>query len=114
MPADVFVATKPWSTRAAPAYSAVILDLGLPDKDGLVLLKQLRDSGSTLPVLILTACGGVDERVRGLDLGADDYLVKPFAQEELVARIRVILRRRGGLLGNTLELGGLRLGAGSR
>ena len=68
-------------------YSVVILDLGLPDQDGLLLLKQVRASGNSVPVLILTARGGIDDRVRGLDAGADDYLVKPFAQEELQARI---------------------------
>jgi DNA-binding response OmpR family regulator len=96
------------------AYSAVILDLGLPDQDGLILLRGLRASGNVLPILILTARGGIEDRVRGLDAGADDYLVKPFAQEELVARIRVMLRRPGSLLGDALELGGLRLDTVSR
>lgn len=96
------------------AYSVVVLDLGLPDQDGLALLKQIRASGNTVPVLILTARGGVEERVRGLDAGADDYLVKPFAQEELQARIRVLLRRPGSLLGRALDLGNLRLDSLSR
>jgi DNA-binding response OmpR family regulator len=96
------------------AYSAVVLDLGLPDRDGLVLLKKLRAAGNALPILVLTARGGVEDRVRGLDAGADDYLVKPFAQEELQARIRVLLRRPGGLLGQALELGKLRLDTVSR
>ena len=87
------------------AYSAMILDLGLPDHDGLSLLKKLRAAGISLPILILTARGGIEDRVRGLDAGADDYLVKPFAQEELYARIRVVLRRPGSLLGEPLELG---------
>ena len=95
-------------------YSAVILDLGLPDQDGLILLKRLRASGNALPILILTARGGIEDRVRGLDAGADDYLVKPFAQEELIARLRAILRRPGGLLGGALELGTLRLDTVSR
>jgi DNA-binding response OmpR family regulator len=95
-------------------YSVLILDLGLPDEDGLVLLRRLRASGATLPVLILTARGGIEERVRGLDAGADDYLVKPFAIEELLARIRVLLRRPAGLVSNTLELGVLRLDTASR
>ena len=92
----------------------MVHDLGLPDQDGLVLLKQLRAAGNTLPILVLTARGGVEDRVRGLDAGADDYLVKPFAQEELQARIRVLLRRPGGLLGQALELGRLRLDTVSR
>src|SRR4051794_7989454 len=77
------------------AYSAMILDLGLPDQDGLSLLKRLRAAGISLPILILTARGGIQDKVRGLNSGADDYLVKPFAQEELLARIRVVLRRPG-------------------
>jgi DNA-binding response OmpR family regulator len=95
-------------------YSVLILDIGLPDEDGLVLLRRLRASGATLPVLILTARGGIEERVRGLDAGADDYLVKPFAIEELLARIRVLLRRPAGFVSNTLELGVLRLDTASR
>jgi DNA-binding response OmpR family regulator len=96
------------------AYSAVVLDLGLPDQDGLVLLRRLRAAGNTTPILILTARGGVEDRVRGLDAGADDYLVKPFAQEELLARIRVLLRRPGGLLGQALDFGNLCLDTVSR
>jgi DNA-binding response OmpR family regulator len=96
------------------AYSAIVLDLGLPDQDGLVLLRRLRATGNTTPILILTARGGVEDRVRGLDAGADDYLVKPFAQEELLARIRVLLRRPGGLLGRSLDAGNLCLDTVSR
>ncbi|MEH8018520.1 response regulator [Rheinheimera muenzenbergensis] len=73
----------------------VILDLGLPDIDGLTVLKQLRQKWTRLPVLILTARDGLDDRISGLDLGADDYLVKPFAAAELFARLRVIERRLG-------------------
>ena len=73
----------------------VILDLGLPDIDGLSVLKQLRQKWHRLPVLILTARDSVDDRISGLDLGADDYLVKPFAAPELFARLRVIERRLG-------------------
>lgn len=96
------------------SYSAVVLDLGLPDGDGLALLKRVRDRGETLPILILTARAGVEDRIRGLDAGADDYLVKPFAQEELLARIRALLRRPGGLLGGALGLGNLQLDTVSR
>ena len=74
-------------------YDALILDIMMPVMDGLTVLKKLRSRGSSLPVLLLTAKDSVDDRVRGLDAGADDYLVKPFAYEELSARIRVLLRK---------------------
>lgn len=73
-----------------------ILDLGLPGRDGLELLRELRDGGSSMPVLVLTGRDGIDQRVTGLDLGADDYLVKPFALDELLARMRALLRRGSG------------------
>jgi two-component system OmpR family response regulator len=83
---------------------AVLLDLGLPGRDGLEVLRRLRQSGQTLPVIIITARDGVEDRIRGLDLGADDYLVKPFEVNELLARLRAVIRRQGGqaapLLGN--------------
>ena len=72
----------------------VILDLGLPDIDGLDLLRSLRQEGNGVPVIILSAHGEVDDRIRGLEAGADDYLGKPFAFEELVARVEVRLRSR--------------------
>jgi len=87
------------------SYDAIVLDLGLPDGDGLAILKQLRSKGDSTPVLILTARDGVEDRVRGLDAGADDYLLKPFAMEELIARIRALLRRPGGALGLMLTAG---------
>jgi heavy metal response regulator len=74
-------------------YDAIVLDLGLPGRDGLQVLKQLRDRGCRAPVLVLTARDAVEDRVRGLDEGADDYLVKPFAFAELLARLRALLRR---------------------
>src|SRR5262245_24100626 len=73
-------------------YDAAIVDLGLPDGDGLSLLAELRENGDLTPVLVLTAHDAVEDRVRGLDTGADDYLVKPFAIEELIARTRALLR----------------------
>jgi len=82
-------------------YDAAILDLGLPDGDGLRLLKELRGRGNPVPVLVLTARDAVEHRVSGLDAGADDYLVKPFAMAELVARAKALLRRPGGALGTT-------------
>ena len=87
------------------AYDAAILDLGLPDGDGMKLLGQLRSAGDPIPVLVLTARDAVEDRVRGLDTGADDYLVKPFAMTELVARTKALLRRPGGALGRTLCAG---------
>jgi two-component system response regulator MprA len=80
---------------AAP-YDAVILDISMPKLDGLEVCRRLRESGDTTPVLMLTARGEVEDRVAGLDVGADDYLVKPFALRELLARVRALLRRSGG------------------
>jgi DNA-binding response OmpR family regulator len=77
-----------------PGISLVILDLGLPDLDGLEVLEGMRERGSAVPVLVLSARGRVDDRVKGLNLGADDYLAKPFAFEELLARVRANLRPR--------------------
>lgn len=77
-------------------YDLVLLDLGLPKKDGIAVLQAYRDTGGAAPVIILTARDALDERVRGLDTGADDYLVKPFELDELAARVRALLRRRTG------------------
>jgi len=89
------------------SYAAMILDLGLPDGDGLSLLRELRRRKDPLPVLVLTARGGLQDRVSGLRSGADDYLAKPFALEELIARLQAILRRPGQLLGQSLRLANL-------
>ncbi|MGO8915924.1 MAG: response regulator transcription factor [Stellaceae bacterium] len=86
-------------------FAAVILDLGLPDADGLSLLRAMRERNDPTPVLVLTARGAVQDRVRALRHGADDYLVKPFAFEELLVRIRALLRRPRDLLGLSLTLG---------
>jgi DNA-binding response OmpR family regulator len=88
-------------------YAALILDLGLPDGDGLALLRELRHQNNPIPVLVLTARCGVHDRVLGLRSGADDYLVKPFALEELVARLEAQLRRPGHLLGSSLRIANL-------
>jgi DNA-binding response OmpR family regulator len=85
----------------------VILDLGLPDLDGLEVLEGLRERGATVPVLVLSARGRVDDRVKGLDLGADDYLAKPFAFEELLARVRANLRPRAAVSPGVLRVGGI-------
>jgi len=91
---------------AVTAYDAAILDLGLPDGDGIDLLRDMRGGGG-VPVLVLTARDAVEDRVLGLDTGADDYLVKPFAMSELVARIKALLRRPGGALGVVLRAGNI-------
>src|SRR6516164_9086714 len=88
-------------------YDAAILDLGLPDGDGLNLLAELRPAGNRIPILILTARDAVEDRVLGLDAGADDYLVKPFAISELVARTKALLRRPGSALGTLLSAGNI-------
>ncbi len=89
------------------AYDAVLLDLGLPRREGLDVLRRLRKRGATLPVMILTARDSVEERVRGLDAGADDYLLKPFALDEMLARLRALLRRAHGVVDTEIRVGRL-------
>ncbi len=104
-----------WVRRLAEAehelevglMDVVLLDLGLPDGDGMTLLKRMRRERKTLPVLVLTARDALDDRLAGLDGGADDYLVKPFALAELLSRIRALARRSYGFDGDALELRGL-------
>lgn len=91
------------------AFDLMILDLGLPGRDGLDILQEQRAGGHGLPILILTARYELDSRVRGLDLGADDYLVKPFAMEELMARCRALARRRGNRRSEVLQYRDLRI-----
>lgn len=90
-------------------YQVVILDLGLPDEDGMSLLQRWRAGGMALPVLVLTARDAVEDRVAGLRAGADDYLLKPFDLDELVARLHALLRRAAGRSVATIEQGALRL-----
>ena len=90
-------------------YDGIILDVMMPKKSGLEVLQTLRARGNRTPVLLLTAKAEVEDRIRGLDLGADDYLPKPFAMGELLARIRAMLRRREDFTPDLLELGNLRL-----
>jgi DNA-binding response OmpR family regulator len=98
----------------ASRFDVVVLDLGLPDADGLDVLGAMRRRQDATPVLILTARGSLVDRVIGLQSGADDYLVKPFALEELVARLHALLRRPGNLLGATLKLGNIALDTEAR
>jgi two-component system copper resistance phosphate regulon response regulator CusR len=88
-------------------YDAVLLDIMLPGLNGLEVLKDIRSKGNKTPVLLLTAKDTIDDRVTGLDLGADDYLVKPFALEELLARIRLLLRRSSDHVSNTITIADL-------
>ena len=92
---------------AGAEYDALILDIMMPKKDGLSVLKQLRKKNKSVPVLLLTAKDSIEDRVKGLDAGANDYLVKPFALEELLARIRVQLRRPEKSEGSCYRVGGL-------
>lgn len=95
-------------------YSLIVLDLGLPDRDGATLLRQWRRDGIAVPVLILTARDALEDRVDGLDAGADDYLVKPFALAELQARVRALIRRYQGHSDNLLQQGDLTLNLSSQ
>jgi two-component system OmpR family response regulator len=90
-------------------YDAVVLDLGLPKVDGLTLLRRWREAGQAMPVLVLTARGSWHEKVQGIDGGADDYMAKPFRMEELLARLRALIRRSSGLSNPELRCGPLAL-----
>jgi len=90
-------------------FDLLVLDLGLPQRSGMDVLKELRDAGNTIPVLILTARDTISDRVQGLDTGADDYLTKPFDMDELVARIRALLRRSSGRASPVLTHGEITL-----
>jgi two-component system OmpR family response regulator len=90
-------------------YDAVVLDLGLPRMDGLTVLRRWREAGQAMPVLVLTARGSWHEKVQGIDGGADDYLAKPFRMEELLARLRALIRRASGQLQPALQAGGVTL-----
>lgn len=98
-----------WHAVRAEAFDAVVLDLGLPQRDGIEVLTQMRAQKIATPVLVLTARDGAKERVRALDLGADDYLGKPFDRDELLARLRALHRRAHGHAQPAIEYGELRL-----
>ena len=95
-------------------YDGAVLDVMMPGRDGFQIVRELRAGGSQLPVLFLTARDSVADRVKGLDLGADDYLIKPFDLEELMARVRVMTRRRTGQQTSVIEIGDLRIDTASQ
>ncbi len=103
-----------YDKASSGVYDVIVLDIMLPGRDGLSILKGLRKAGSTTPVILLTARNELDDRIEGLNLGADDYLSKPFFVEELVARIHAMLRRISGERQNVLAVGDLRLDRISR
>ena len=96
---------KALTTLGCQHYDLVLLDLGLPGKDGLQVLASIRAKGNPIPLLIITASDGLDDRLRGLDGGADDYVAKPFQMAELLARMRAVLRRKGGSAAPVLSNG---------
>ena len=95
-------------------FDLIILDIMLPKKDGLSVLREIRQAEMTTPVLMLTARGEIGDKIKGLDLGADDYLAKPFSLDELLARIRALFRRSGGQAESVLQVKDLRLDTVSR
>lgn len=102
------------SLSAANEYDVIILDVLLPGKDGLAVCRSIREQGNQVPILMLTALDGVDQRIAGLDAGADDYLTKPFDFGELLARLRALTRRRGDVLPATLVIGDLAIDTSRR
>ena len=95
------------------AYDAVVLDIMMPKKDGLSVLTELREKGSKVPVMMLTAKAEIEDRVAGLDRGADDYLLKPFATQEFLARVRALVRRNAGYTDKIISFGNTNLNCGS-
>jgi DNA-binding response OmpR family regulator len=104
-----FTGVEGFDLASTEDYDAMILDLMLPEMDGMQICKQLREKGNHTPILMLTARGQVQDRVEGLNAGADDYLTKPFSFEELLARVKALIRRPKGLLNMTLTVGDLQL-----
>jgi two-component system OmpR family response regulator len=101
-------------TLATQVYDVVLLDLGLPKKDGMEVLRGIRAKNNPVPVLVITARDALDDRIRGLDSGADDYILKPFDMAELLARMRAVVRRKGGVAGPVLSNGVIALDPATR
>jgi two-component system OmpR family response regulator/two-component system response regulator QseB len=101
-------------TLATERFDLVLLDLGLPQRDGMEVLQALRARGDATPVIVLTARDGLSSRVQGLDAGADDYVVKPFELDELLARMRAVVRRQAGRAEPAIEVGGVTLDPSTR
>ena len=102
------------NTLSTQVYDIVLLDLGLPKRDGLEVLRGVRDKHNPVPVLVITARDTLDDRIRGLDSGADDYVLKPFEMTELLARMRAVTRRKGGVAGPVLSNGVITLDPATR
>jgi DNA-binding response OmpR family regulator len=98
-----------WNLLICEHYDLVLLDVMMPRMNGFDLLQKMRENGYQIPVLLLTARDGIEDRVTGLELGADDYLLKPFSMDELLARIHAVLRRSTGLAPDILKIGDLTL-----
>jgi two-component system OmpR family response regulator len=101
-------------TLATQVYGVVLLDLGLPKKDGMEVLRGIRAKNNPVPVLVITARDALDDRISGLDSGADDYILKPFDMAELLARMRAVVRRKGGVAGPVLSNGVIALDPATR
>ncbi|SDX76870.1 two-component system, OmpR family, response regulator [Collimonas sp. OK242] len=106
--------TTALGAAASESYDVMLLDLGLPHQDGFAVLRQLRQQGKSLPVLIVTARDAVEDRIGGLDLGADDYVTKPFEMGELLARMRAVVRRNAGNANPVMSNGALALDPSTR
>ena len=106
----VFNGADAWEYFRAGEYDAIVLDIMMPKKDGLQVLREIRESGSSVPIMLLTAKAEIEDRVKGLEYGADDYLPKPFATPEFVARVKALTRRSGSAFcGDVLRFGSVEL-----
>ena len=114
LPDVVHDGEEAWFRGSTEHYAGIVLDLGLPKLDGITLMKRWRQEGIVTPILVLSARGTWSDRVDGIDNGADDYLAKPFQMQELVSRLRALLRRSNGMAQSTISLGKLHVDLRSR